>query len=421
MAATLINNLKTTITYQPQNIKAFTAQAITWAEQFEIVQFTSNNGIEDGFKQLLAIQFKQNDSNIQLPSLKTKEWHFGFIGYDFKNKLDDSYSKTIHDNKFEFPDIYFFKPDILIEFDKKEVKISATNKETNQIIYEIENNLVIDYITPNVNFKKDLTFNKYKENFNKLKDNILQGNIYITNYCISLSAENQILNPIDVFLKLNKETPTPYSSYLKYKSQYVICASPERFIKKYQQSLICQPIKGTSPRGNSKIEDQLNIEKLRNSEKEKSENVMIVDLVRNDFSRICNQVKVDELFGIYTFETVHQMISTISGQLNKEIDFQHIIESTFPMGSMTGAPKINAVNLSNEFETFNRELYSGSIGYIEPGGDFDFNVVIRSILHNKLTNFSSIRVGSAITYSADAHQEWEECLLKAKSLLKILS
>jgi len=145
----------------------------------------------------------------------------------------------------------------------------------------------------------------------------------------------------------------------------------------------------------------------------------VVDLVRNDLSRICDQVNVTELYGIYSFETVHQMISTITGNLKDNTDFEAIIKATFPMGSMTGAPKINAVNSSATFENFNRELYSGTVGYITPEGDFDFNVVIRSILHDSKSNTSSIRVGSAITYNTTATQEWDECLLKAKSLLSL--
>jgi para-aminobenzoate synthetase component 1 len=412
--------LNYSVTYPIPSDETLVAKSLLWAQQFEMVQYTTNNGIAKGFKQLLGIQFKVNRKNQSLPSLHKNTWQLGFIGYDYKNQLENAYHQPKQKNTFEFPDLYFFEPDILICFEDSQFTIHSTSNNTLAILEEIENTLIpVTDKNHQVQFQPDSNFNTYEEHFNTLKNHILQGDIYIANYCIALTAQNSVLNPVQLYLKLNQQTPTPFSSFIKYQDQYLICASPERFLKKEGQQLISQPIKGTAPRGNSEKEDHTNKTQLQNSIKEKTENVMVVDLVRNDLSRICDQVNVTELFGIYSFETVHQMISTITGKLKENTGFEDIIKATFPMGSMTGAPKINAVNSSAAFENFNRELYSGTVGYITPEGDFDFNVVIRSILHDSKSNTSSIRVGSAITYNTTAIQEWDECLLKAKSLLSL--
>jgi para-aminobenzoate synthetase component 1 len=412
--------LNYSVTYPIPSDKTLVAKSLLWAQQFEMVQYTTNNGIAKGFKQLLGIQFKVNPKNQSLPSLHKNTWQLGFIGYDYKNQLENAYHQPKQKNTFEFPDLYFFEPDILICFEDSQFTIHATTNNTSVILAEIENTFIpVTDENHQVKFQPDTNFNTYEEHFNTLKNHILQGDIYITNYCIALTAQNSFLNPVQLYLKLNQQTPTPFSSFIKYQDQYLICASPERFLKKEGQQLISQPIKGTAPRGNSEKEDHTNKTQLQNSIKEKTENVMVVDLVRNDLSRICDQVNVTELFGIYSFETVHQMISTITGKLKENTGFKDIIKATFPMGSMTGAPKINAVNSSVALENFNRELYSGTVGYITPEGDFDFNVIIRSILHDSKSNSSSIRVGSAITYNTTATQEWDECLLKARSLLSL--
>ena len=159
-------------------------------------------------------------------------------------------------------------------------------------------------------------------------------------------------------------------------------------------------------------------EELFHSDKDRSENVMVVDLVRNDLSKVCEEgtVKVDELYGIYSFPQVHQMISTVSGELKKNISFTEIIKATFPMGSMTGAPKKRVMELIEQYEKTKRGIFSGCLGYISPNGDFDFNVVIRSIMYNASSNYLSFQAGSAITFYSDPEKEWEECLLKAEAI-----
>jgi para-aminobenzoate synthetase component 1 len=205
-------------------------------------------------------------------------------------------------------------------------------------------------------------------------------------------------------------------------NQYIISASPERFLAKRGRQLISQPIKGTAKRSANLAEDEQLKLSLKNHPKEQQENVMIVDLVRNDLTRsaVAGTVKVEELFGIYSFEQVHQMISTVTCLKADDVSDVEAIRNTFPMGSMTGAPKVNAMRLMEKYERSKRGVYSGAVGYFSPDGDFDFNVIIRTILYNAATQYLSFQVGSAITHSADAENEYQECLLKAKAILEVL-
>jgi para-aminobenzoate synthetase component 1 len=263
---------------------------------------------------------------------------------------------------------------------------------------------------------------EYINSVNRLKQHIHKGDIYEVNFCQEFYAKNAFINTVEIFEKLNQISEAPFSAYCKFDTHYALCASPERFLQKRANKLISQPIKGTIKRSTNKTEDEQLKHELQNSNKERSENVMIVDLVRNDFSRIAKtgSVKVEELFGIYSFKQLHQMISTLSCELKENIHFTDIIKSTFPMGSMTGAPKVSAMKLIEEYESTKRGLYSGAIGYINPEGNFDFNVVIRSILYNSENNYLSFMVGSAITDKAIAEEEYEECLLKAKAMFEVL-
>jgi para-aminobenzoate synthetase component 1 len=239
-------------------------------------------------------------------------------------------------------------------------------------------------------------------------------------------AENAFVDPLSIYQKLSSTSPNPFSALYKLDDKWLICASPERFLKREGNKILSQPIKGTSSRFLQNInKDEKSRHDLFVSEKDRSENVMVVDLVRNDLARICKEgtVKVDELFGIYSFPQVHQMISTVSGELKEEISFTEIIKATFPMGSMTGAPKRRVLELIDKYERSGRGIFSGAVGYITPEGDlpgrqagFDFNVVIRSIMYNGFEKYLSFMAGSGITFYSDAEKEYEECLLKAAAM-----
>ena len=263
----------------------------------------------------------------------------------------------------------------------------------------------------------------YIDQVNQLKKHLTAGDIYEITYCIAFSLNNITLDPIALYTKLNSLSPMPFSALYKNDSKYVICASPERFLGKRAQRIFSQDIKGTRKRNDDPVLDEQEKLKLQNDPKEIAENVMIVDLVRNDLTKSAKlgTIKVSELFGIHTFANLHQMISTVEAELKEDCSIFECIQNAFPMGSMTGAPKLRAMELIEEVENTKRGLYSGSIGYIDAIGDFDFNVIIRSIFYDKNTKSLSFQVGSAITLDADPEKEYEECLLKAESILKALA
>jgi len=263
----------------------------------------------------------------------------------------------------------------------------------------------------------------YIDQVNQLKKHLTAGDIYEITYCIAFSLTDITLDPIALYTKLNSLSPMPFSALYKNDSQYVICASPERFLGKRAQRIFSQPIKGTRKRNEDPVLDEQEKLILQNDPKEIAENVMIVDLVRNDLTKSAKlgTIKVSELFGIHTFANLHQMISTVEAELKADCGIFECIQNAFPMGSMTGAPKLRAMELIEEVENTKRGLYSGSIGYIDAIGDFDFNVIIRSIFYDKNAKTLSFQVGSAITLDADPEKEYEECLLKAESILKALA
>lgn len=263
----------------------------------------------------------------------------------------------------------------------------------------------------------------YIQKVNYLKEQIQQGNIYEINYCISFFAENIVINPIQLFNDLVELSKAPHAALVKLGNDFIISASPELFLRKEGSFLSSKPIKGTIKRGVNPIEDAQLKDMLFKSIKERTENVMAVDVARNDLSQVAKKgtVQVNKLYNIETFETVHQMVSTVSCELKDGTTFENIIDSTFPMASMTGAPKIAAMNFIATCEDFERKAYSGAMGLIDEKGDFSLSVIIRSIFYNQETKHLSIAVGGAITYLCEAEQEYEECLLKAKALLQALN
>ncbi|QNP51485.1 anthranilate synthase component I family protein [Hymenobacter qilianensis] len=255
-----------------------------------------------------------------------------------------------------------------------------------------------------------------------IREDILNGEVYELNLCQEFYAEHVTIEPVQTFLQLNSASPTPFAGFYKWQDQYLLCASPERFLRQQHDVLISQPIKGTIRRGLTPEQDEELRHQLRHNEKEQAENLMIVDLVRNDLARVAvtGSVQVPELFGLYSFRHVWQMVSTVQAQRRPDCDLVDTLRATFPMGSMTGAPKIRAMQLIEQYEHSGRGLYSGSLGVIWPSGDFDFNVVIRSLQFNAATGYLSFQVGSAITYDSVPEQEYDECLLKAKAMLEVL-
>ncbi len=272
-------------------------------------------------------------------------------------------------------------------------------------------------------FESHTPLQQYLQKVNALKKHIQAGDIYEINFCIEFFAENVEIDPVQVFYRLNELSSAPYACLAKLDDEYIISASPELFLQKNNRHLITKPIKGTAPRSSDEIKDELHKLQLKQSEKERTENVMIVDVARNDLSVLASKgsVNVDKLFDVESFKTVHQLVSTVSCELKKDFSFNEIINATFPMPSMTGAPKIRAMELIDEFEDFSRNSYSGSIGFMDGDENFTLSVVIRSIFYNVHTKRVSFSVGSAITHLCDPEKEYEECLLKARALLEALN
>ena len=322
----------------------------------------------------------------------------------------------------------FFNPCYVFEFSEKNLCVHYLTELDNEktieaLINQLKNQCPFTAGPKSpINIKSRVSKEEYIECVNSIKNHIQRGDIYEMNYCLEYFAENVLIDPTIVYNELNNLSPMPFSANFHIDEYSLMCASPERFLAKRKNKIISQPIKGTAKRGSNKKEDFLLAESLKNNPKEQAENVMIVDLVRNDLSKTAQRgsVMVEELFGIKTFRQLHQMESTITSEIKKDLHFTEVIKNAFPMGSMTGAPKIRAMELIEEYEKTKRGIYSGSVGYITPEGDFDFNVIIRSILYNAKNRYLSFMAGSAITGGADAEKEYEECLLKILAMKKVL-
>lgn len=413
------------------NITEFKSKMLNWANQFSIFCMLDNhqyNFQHPAFECLLAAGCKKNISVNYKNAFEQLEafyksqpgqWLFGHLGYDLKNGIEKLSSEN-NDN-IGFADAHFFVPEVII-------KLGITGAE---IFYDGDAGQIYDAIEktelhkplaqPPVKINARIAKQDYISTVKKLQQHILAGDCYEINFCQEFFAINAVVNPLEVYQSLTSISPNPFAALYKVNNCWCICASPERYLKKEGTKLISQPIKGTSKRDLADAQnDQANKNYLRLNNKERSENVMVVDLVRNDLSKICKEgsVKVDELFGVYSFPQVHQMISTISGEIADNKTWVDAVKETFPMGSMTGAPKKRVMELIERYEQTKRGLFSGAIGYINPSGDFDFNVVIRSIFYNSASNYLSFQTGSAITFYSDAEKEYEECLLKATAILR---
>lgn len=347
---------------------------------------------------------------------------FGCLSYDLKQTLHGLTSDN--EDTVNFPDVIFWTPEYVVRMDQENFEFLQGEKTAesldfvNKVLEEETNTNFHHY---DFAFRPRLSKVEYLDKVTQLKSHIQRGDIYEVNFCQEFIAENvEIKNLWDTYFKLNHLTQAPHSAFVRFDEFAVFCGSPERFLRKINERLISQPIKGTARRSAYPKEDERLKNALQNDPKERSENVMIVDLVRNDLSRLATKdsVTVDELCGAYTYETVHQLISTISCELRSTVSFSEIMQSTFPMGSMTGAPKRRAMELIESHENFKRGLFSGSIGYIDPKGDFDFNVVIRSLIYNSDKNILSCSVGSAITINSDPEKEYEECSVKVRRIME---
>ncbi|RZK48387.1 MAG: anthranilate synthase component I family protein [Pedobacter sp.] len=404
-------------------------RVLNWLNSFSHGVCLDSNGYKDKYSRydfLIAAGVEScinsnSDSLAKLKNFHDKNptWMFGFISYNLKNELEELTSN--HPEKLNFPHLYFFVPKYILGLKDGELELIKGPKSILSDIskYPIANELTYNKLELCTRLSKD----NYFKQIESLKQHIKRGDIYEITFAQEFYAENAKIDPLATFVKLKNSSPAPFSSFFKMDDRYILSASPERYLAKFGKKIISQPIKGTAKRGKNPEEDNTIKLALRNNPKELAENVMIVDLVRNDLTRCAKPgtVKVDELFGLYTFPHVHQLISTISCELAEHTHFLDAIKVSFPMGSMTGAPKIKAMKLIENFEMSARGAFSGSIGYIDPNEDFDFNVLIRSIFYNENGSYISIQTGGAITDLSNPDTEYEETLIKAEALLKILT
>lgn len=354
-----------------------------------------------------------------------KDWILGYLSYDLKNDIEDLISEN-HDG-LEFPDLFFMQPKKLFLIKGNRLNIYYLEeyaKEISEDFQSIRDTVINDHVNDHnpVKIKMRIHKDAYFQKVQSLLDHIQRGDIYEANFCQEFYAEDTQIQPYETFKSLNAISRAPFASFLKIEDLYAMSASPERFLKKSGFQVISQPIKGTAARSLDDVKDAELKTALESDPKERSENIMIVDLVRNDLSKIAlkGSVQVEELCKVYTFDQVHQMISTVAGEVGDSIHPIEVIRAMFPMGSMTGAPKISAMKIIEKLEETRRGVYSGAIGYLTPYGDFDLNVVIRSILYNADKKYVSYSVGGAITSKSDPLNEYEECLIKAKAMRTVL-
>ena len=387
-------------------------------------QKTTESTFEEYLKKYLLEHKDENKSSLPMVS-----GAIGYFSYEYGRKLMQV--PSCKENLVSIPDAMLIFYDFYVIEDRHEKKtylvangitedaekllscverrISEPTEETAGICtdsYNIE-------ITPN--FEKE----EYKQAVDDMIRYIIEGDIYITNMTQQLKVKSD-KKPLDVFYDLRENNPSPFGGYMDYGDFQIVCASPERFLKMKQGHVNTRPIKGTRKRGETPEEDLFMRTELENSEKDKSELLMIVDLERNDLNRVCRpgSVKVTELFTVEEYATVFHLVSDIEGELEEGKTVMDLLESAFPGGSITGAPKYRAMEIIDELENNQRNLYTGSIGYLTLDGDCDFNIVIRTALHKDGMYY--LGVGGGITAESDLEFEYEETLQKAKAVLEAM-
>jgi para-aminobenzoate synthetase component I len=407
---------------------------LNWLQQFGIFCLLDNCGYEQSgqpFPLMAAAGYtriyegKSGNCFSKLEAATANgEWLFGHIGYDCKNETEQLHSAL--PDQIGFPELFLFQPDIILLLNETEIQIAAASSTAELVWEQIINTEPVSpkaVTNRQLRLRNRFTREEYIQTIHRLKEHIQRGDCYEINFCQEFYAEDADINPLAAYLSLTAYSPNPFSGFYRIFDRYLVCASPERFLQKKGTHLLSQPIKGTLKRSFSHPgSDDAEKEMLRQNPKERSENIMVADLVRNDLSKVCQRgsVAVTELCGAYSFPHVHHLVSEITGMVDANTSVGEIIKALFPMGSMTGAPKKRVMELIEQYEKTKRGIFSGALGFIDPKQDFDFNVVIRSMMYNQSNKYLSYLAGSGITFYCNAEQEYEECLLKAAAIEKIL-
>lgn len=427
--------MRTKVSYKIESVPAFKDSLLEWGRQFGEVLWLDGNGHKDlygSFDAVLAVQahdFLRVEGKNGFEALdnyqrKSADWIFGYLSYDLKNEVEPLESDNF--DGLGFPQLYFFRPKKIIRIKGQRVDFLYLQEEKDDIHHDFTAISKLrsgqDILSSPINIKMRIFKDAYHDQVKQILAHIHRGDIYEVNFCQEFYAENVAIDPFSTYGRLNSISRPPFASFFKWGEMYLLSASPERYLKREGGKIISQPIKGTARRSANAAEDDRLKTVLEQDKKERAENIMIVDLVRNDLSKsaIKGSVAVEELCKVYSYTQVHQMISTVTAQVPLSKGSVEIIKETFPMGSMTGAPKMSAMRIIEELEATRRGLYSGAVGYFAPNGNFDLSVVIRSILYNAAKKYVSFSVGSAITAKSIPEREYEECLLKAKAMRKVL-
>ncbi len=405
-----------------------------WVQLYKHAFILDSNHYSQSYKseeRLIALGFREQLSCTSSDSLaklqqfidKSNDWLFGFLGYDLKNEIYELESEN--NDSVGLDDLFFIIPKFIIRIRKDGSKELLIHKSDMEEWHNMQSNKERTKVIPEKQVRLQARISKkdYIRAIDKIQSHIAYGHCYELNFCQEFYAEEVAIEPFETYKQLKKAAKAPFSTFMKLDNKYLLCASPERFLKKEGSKLISQPIKGTAKRGRTKAGDEYLRHQLSCSHKDRAENIMVVDLVRNDLGRCAEigSIIVEELCQLYTFEHVHQLISTISAEQKSGLNFTDTIRNTFPMGSMTGAPKKRVLELIEKYEQSKRGLYSGSVGYIKPNGDFDFNVVIRSLIFNAELGYLSCHVGGAITAASVPEKEYEECLVKVAGIQEVLT
>ena len=406
----------------------FRARALQWAADFPHCAYFEPNDLRahagGAFERLLAVARTAPISPTTLAEMaveagtRTGTPRCGFVTYDVKNEIE--VLSSANPSGLDWPALHFFIPDTWLRWQAEALEIHGHWEGVLEAILATEGPGAEPVTVPRLRARMPRP--DYLRAVEQVREDILSGEVYELNLCQEFYAERVALDPVAAFWQLNEASPAPYAGFLRHHDHYLLCASPELFLARQGTTLVSRPIKGTRRRGATPADDEEQRRALLHDEKERAENLMIVDLVRNDLARMARTgtVTVPELFGTYAFRHVWQLISTVQAELRPEASLAEVLRATFPMGSMTGAPKIRALELIEQYERTRRGLYSGSFGYVQPGGDFALNVVIRSLQYRRDTGYLSFQVGSAITHDSNPEQEYAECLLKATALLEVL-
>jgi para-aminobenzoate synthetase component 1 len=420
------NSLQKSITELPGGRN----QLLRWASAHTLFCYLDGSGATDedyAFSTLIAVGalrvFTVTDrsplsalDSFLIPS------EMGYVvqaGYGLKDHIEKLSSR--HPDPIGFPALLIFEPAVLIRI-SSDGQLHIRTKDPEQVWKAIcDQSVPAESAIPSITFRSRCSQEIYQQQLRYVLDHIQRGDCYELNYCQEFYAESVQIDPLSVFEKLSAVVQAPFSCLYRNGSRWLLGASPERFLRKKGDRLESRPMKGTAPRDTDPAIDQSLAEALQKSSKDRSENVMVVDLVRNDLSRVATRdsVQVDTLCELKSFPQVHQLVSTISAQIGAGVGFRSILEACFPMGSMTGAPKVRVMQLTDQYELSARGLYSGSIGFIEPNGDFDLNVVIRSLQYESDKGYLSYHVGSGVTVYSDPQREWEECRWKSAGIRRV--